>query len=85
MGILTWIIFGALAGWLTSLFTGTRKRRGCIGNIILGIVGAFVGGMLMEFLTGSEMNFGFDLRSFVVAMIGAILVLVLFGGMKKRR
>jgi len=83
MGILSWIIMGALAGWIAGLITQTKDRRGCIGNIILGVVGAFVGGLLMQFLTGEGFGFGFDLASLVVAVLGAIVVLTLVGAARK--
>jgi hypothetical protein len=44
LGWLSWIIFGALAGWVASLITGNRSQTGCLTNIIVGIVGAFLGG-----------------------------------------
>jgi uncharacterized membrane protein YeaQ/YmgE (transglycosylase-associated protein family) len=84
MGPLSWIVFGALAGWLASIVTGSKDQRGCIGNIVLGIVGAFVGGVLMKFLTGEEFSFGFSLSSFVVAIIGALIVLSLVGAAKRK-
>ena len=76
MGILTWIIFGAIAGWIASLITG-KKKNGCIVNIIVGIVGAFIGGMLVRFFTGDIFTFGFNLYSFGVAIVGAVVLLVL--------
>jgi uncharacterized membrane protein YeaQ/YmgE (transglycosylase-associated protein family) len=84
MGILSWLIFGALAGWVAGLITKTNHRRGCIGNIILGIVGAFVGGALMTFLTGQQFMAGFNLGSFVVAVIGAIVLLAIVNAARKR-
>ncbi len=76
MGILSWIIFGAIAGWIASLLTG-KKKNGCMINIIVGVVGAIIGGMLMRFFTGSIFTFGFNLYSFGVAIIGAVVLLVL--------
>lgn len=72
-----WIIFGAIAGWIASLIAGTNDRQGCLLNIIVGVVGAFIGGALMQGLTGQPFNFGFDLRSFVVAVVGAVILLAL--------
>ena len=48
MGIILWIIFGALVGWLASLVMGTDAKQGALGNILLGILGAFLGGLLMN-------------------------------------
>ena len=83
MGILAWIIFGALAGWAASLVIGA-KDRGCLTNIIIGIVGALIGGFLMQFITGVNFDFAFNLRSFAVAVLGAVILLALTGAARKR-
>jgi uncharacterized membrane protein YeaQ/YmgE (transglycosylase-associated protein family) len=75
MGFIAWIVFGALAGWVASLFAGTSDRQGCITNIAVGIVGAFLGGFLYGLLTGDEFDMGFDPGSFIVAVLGALLFL----------
>jgi uncharacterized membrane protein YeaQ/YmgE (transglycosylase-associated protein family) len=77
MGLIAWIIFGALAGWVASLIAGTNERQGCLLNIIVGVVGAFLGGIIMQLLTGREFNFDFDLGSFLVAVVGAVVLLAL--------
>lgn len=77
MGLISWVIFGALAGWLASIVMGTDKRQGCILNVVVGVVGAFVGGMLMEIIFGSPGVTGFNLRSFLVAVVGAVVFLAL--------
>lgn len=78
MGIITWIIFGALAGWLASIITGRNRQMGCIANIVVGIVGAIIGGFLMSFVGGSGVT-GFNLYSFFVAVVGAVVLLVVVG------
>ncbi|MCA9933386.1 MAG: GlsB/YeaQ/YmgE family stress response membrane protein [Ardenticatenaceae bacterium] len=83
MGILSWIIFGALAGWFASLIVGTRGRQGCLFNIIIGVVGAFLGGIIMEFVTGNSISMAFNMRSFVVAVLGAVILLVITGAARK--
>ena len=74
MGPISWIIFGALAGWVASLLAGTNERQGCIGNIVVGIVGAFVGGILFS-LVGGDVEWGWNVGSFVVAVLGAVVLL----------
>ncbi|MCB0167709.1 MAG: GlsB/YeaQ/YmgE family stress response membrane protein [Anaerolineae bacterium] len=76
MSILVWIIFGALAGWVAHLLTG--RGGGLITNIIVGIVGAFIGGFLMNIVGGGGVT-GFNLYSFIVAVLGAVVLLVVLG------
>lgn len=77
MGWLAWVIFGALAGWVASMIAGTNRRQGLITDIIVGIVGALIGGFLVTFMTGRPVDMGFNVVSFIVAVIGAIVLLVL--------
>ena len=79
MGLIAWIVFGALAGWVANKVTDTDQRRGCLVNVIVGVVGALIGGIIMMFVTGRPFHFGFDLPSFVVAVLGAIVLLVVVG------
>ncbi len=80
MGILVWIIFGAIAGWLAHIITG--RGGGLIANIIIGIIGAFIGGFLMSFVGGSGVT-GFNLYSFFVAVLGAVVLLVVLSFIKR--
>ena len=75
MGWLAWIIFGALAGWVASMISGTSERQGCIIDIVVGVVGALVGGFLVQFLTGKPFDVGFNITSFIVAVVGAVVLL----------
>jgi uncharacterized membrane protein YeaQ/YmgE (transglycosylase-associated protein family) len=76
MGIIAWIVFGGLAGWVASMIAGTNERQGCLLNIIVGIVGAMIGGFLMSVLRGGEpFEVSFDLPSFLVAVVGAVILL----------
>ncbi len=84
MNIVSWIIFGALAGWVASLIAGNSRRQGCIMNIVVGVAGAFIGGFLIEFLTGWDPTFQFSVKSFVVAVVGAVLLLVVTGAARRR-
>ena len=88
MGLLSWIIFGALAGWAASVIAGTDRRQGWLTNIVVGIVGAFIGGLIVGFLTGDGFSFAFDIQSFGVAVFGALILLALTssrGGKRRRR
>lgn len=74
MAILLWIVFGALVGWIASIIMKTNEEQGAIGNIIVGIVGAFIGGGLSSLLGGPDVS-GFDLGSLIIATIGAVILL----------
>lgn len=73
MGILLWIIFGALVGWLASIIMKTDESQEALGNIILGVIGALVGGFLMNALGFAGVT-GFNLYSLIVAILGAVVV-----------
>ncbi len=74
MGIILWIIFGALVGWIASMIMGTDAEQGAILNIVVGIVGAVIGGWLMSITGGSDVT-GFNLYSFLVAIVGACVLI----------
>jgi len=78
MNILVWIIFGALAGWIASIITGKNRKMGAIANIVVGIIGAFLGGAIMNFF-GYEGVTGFDFWSLLVAIGGAVVLIVIVG------
>lgn len=84
MSIIGWIVFGALAGWVASMIAGTNERQGCLMNIIIGIVGSFIGGVIVWALTGANMAFGWDWRSFLVAVVGAVVLLFITGAARRR-
>ena len=79
MGLISWIIFGALAGWVASMVMGTNERQGCLMNIVVGVVGALLGGLVVELVTGRGFDFAFNLRSFAVAVLGAVGLLAIAG------
>ncbi|KPV52271.1 hypothetical protein SE17_16465 [Kouleothrix aurantiaca] len=85
MGIIAWLVFGALAGWVASMIAGTNERQGCLLNIIVGIVGAFIGGFLYSLVTGRDFVAGFDITSFIVAVVGAVILLFVLTGVRRRR
>ena len=83
MGIVAWIVVGAIAGFITNMIMGGGE--GLIGTILLGIVGAVVGG----WLAGSVLHLadvtGINIESIVVAVIGAVIVVALYRMFTRRR
>jgi uncharacterized membrane protein YeaQ/YmgE (transglycosylase-associated protein family) len=76
MGILSWIVLGLVAGWLAGQFM-KGGGYGLIGDIVLGIVGAIIGGFLTGLVLGRDMISGFNIESVVVAFIGAIILIAI--------
>lgn len=76
MGILSWIILGGLAGWIASMFAKTNESMGIFANIIVGIVGALLGGFIFG-LFGSDGVSGFNLYSLFVAIVGSFVLLTI--------
>jgi uncharacterized membrane protein YeaQ/YmgE (transglycosylase-associated protein family) len=77
MGIILYIIFGALVGWIASMIMGRNAEQGAIGNIIVGILGAFLGSWLVQAFGGQGVT-GFNIASFLVALLGAVILLFVF-------
>ena len=79
MDFILWIIFGALAGWIASMIVGNNATQGWLGNIIVGILGALVGGWLIGIVVpGMAPSEGFNLGSLLVAIVGAVIVLYVY-------
>jgi uncharacterized membrane protein YeaQ/YmgE (transglycosylase-associated protein family) len=76
MGILTWIVLGLVAGWLAGQFM-KGGGYGLIGDIVLGIVGAIIGGFLTGVVLGRDMISGFNIESVIVAFIGAVILIAI--------
>jgi uncharacterized membrane protein YeaQ/YmgE (transglycosylase-associated protein family) len=76
MNIILWIIFGAIAGWIASMIMGKDAQMGALANIVVGIVGALLGGFLMNAF-GAQGVTGFNLTSMIVAILGSVVLLFL--------
>lgn len=74
MGVIAWIILGLLAGWIASMIMGTNERQNMAADIILGVLGALVGGFLVNIGGGLGIT-GFNLYSLMVAVLGAVLLI----------
>lgn len=82
MNILLWLLLGALAGWLAGLFM--KSDHSTVEDIILGIVGSFVGGFIMNFF-GQPGVTGFNIYSVFVATVGAATLILLVRFFRNRR
>jgi uncharacterized membrane protein YeaQ/YmgE (transglycosylase-associated protein family) len=82
MSILAWIILGGLAGWIASLIMGTNEQQGCLMNVVVGVVGAVIGGALFSALGGTGVT-GFNLPSLIVATVGAVVLLWIVRAVRK--
>lgn len=77
MNIILWVVFGAIAGWITSKIMHTDASQGFIADVVVGIVGAFIGGMIMSFF-GQPGVTGFNLYSLIVAILGAVVAVAVY-------
>jgi uncharacterized membrane protein YeaQ/YmgE (transglycosylase-associated protein family) len=85
MGIISWIVVGAIAGWLAGYLVKGDESLGVIGKIVLGIVGALVGGFLAGLLTGGgDYITGINITTIVVAVIGAVIAIVVWNAVLGR-
>jgi len=75
LGIVSWILFGAIAGWLASKIAGTDDRMGCVTNIAVGVVGSAIGGFIGAQLFDASIT-GWNLESFGLAIGGSVILLV---------
>ncbi len=84
MGILTWIIFGLIAGAIAKFLMPGRDPGGFIVTILIGIVGAVIGGFIGSQLFGVDVS-GFNFQSLIIAVLGAILLLIIYRMVVARR
>jgi uncharacterized membrane protein YeaQ/YmgE (transglycosylase-associated protein family) len=85
MGIIAWLVVGGIAGWLASLVMKTNREQGLIMDIIVGIIGAVIGGFLLSLVVpGTDVN-GINLTSILVAFIGAVVLLAILRAVSGRR
>ena len=85
MGIVSWILFGLLAGAVARLLTPGRHPVGCFGTIAVGIVGALIGGLVGEVVLEQEVRFRFDLGPFLLSVAGAVVLLLALQALGGRR
>jgi uncharacterized membrane protein YeaQ/YmgE (transglycosylase-associated protein family) len=84
-GIIMWVIVGALAGWIGSKVMGTDSQQGGLANVIIGVIGAVIGGFVTRaFFGDSSSNNGF-IASLLVATLGAVILIGLYKALTGRR
>jgi uncharacterized membrane protein YeaQ/YmgE (transglycosylase-associated protein family) len=87
MSFILWIIVGGVLGWLASIVMKTNDQQGIILNVVVGIVGAFLGGLLLAplFGTGTINRGDFSIGSLLVSFVGAIILLAIVNFFRRRR
>jgi uncharacterized membrane protein YeaQ/YmgE (transglycosylase-associated protein family) len=80
MSLIGWVVLGGIAGWLASIVMKKNNQMGCVTNIIVGIVGAVIGGWLL----GSDLT-GFNIPSLLTAVVGAVILLAILNFFTGRR
>jgi uncharacterized membrane protein YeaQ/YmgE (transglycosylase-associated protein family) len=87
MSFIVWLIVGGLLGWVASMIMGTNDRQGLLLNIVVGIVGAFLGGLLLAplFGTGTINQGDLSVSSLLVSLLGAVVLLFIVGLFRGRR
>lgn len=82
MNIILWIVIGGIAGWLASIIMRTDAEMGVGANIVVGILGALIGGWVVTLFGGPTVT-GFNLTSFLVAILGSVLLLAIVKGFRR--
>ena len=83
MGIIAWLILGALSGWIASIIMGKNASMGAIPNIVTGIIGAFIGRVVFNFF-GAQKVTGLNIHSALVSIVGACILLWILSAISKK-
>ena len=84
MGVFGWILFGLLAGAVARAVTPGRHSIGCVGTLAVGVIGALLGGLLGEAVFEDEIELGWDLKPFLLAVAGAVVLLLALNALRRR-
>jgi uncharacterized membrane protein YeaQ/YmgE (transglycosylase-associated protein family) len=86
MNIILWLVVGGLVGWIASMIMRTDAQQGILLNIVVGVVGAFLGGLLLApvFGTGTINDNNFSVGSLLVSLAGAVILLAIVNLVRRR-
>jgi uncharacterized membrane protein YeaQ/YmgE (transglycosylase-associated protein family) len=85
VNIISWVLFGLVAGAVARLVVRGRQEIGCLATIAVGIVGALIGGLVGEVVLGREVRFRWDLGPFLLAVAGSVILLLALEALSGRR
>jgi uncharacterized membrane protein YeaQ/YmgE (transglycosylase-associated protein family) len=83
MGFIIWIIVGALAGWIASMIMKTDAQMGALANIVVGIIGAFIGGWVVSLFGIDVMDGTFRIESILTAVLGSVVLLAILKAVRR--
>ena len=79
INVLLWILFGALAGWIASIVIGVNYKQSAYSNVMIGVLGALLGGFFIKYLGGSSVQ-TLNISSLIIAIVGSVGLLALVSG-----
>jgi uncharacterized membrane protein YeaQ/YmgE (transglycosylase-associated protein family) len=85
VGIVSWVLFGLLAGLVARAVTPGRHAIGCLPTLAVGLVGALLGGLIGDVVLGHKVHFGWDLGPFLLSVLGAVVLLLALEALAGRR
>jgi uncharacterized membrane protein YeaQ/YmgE (transglycosylase-associated protein family) len=85
VGIVSWVVFGLLAGLVARAVTPGRQKIGCLPTLAVGLIGALLGGLIGNVVLGHKVHFGWDLGPFLLAVLGAVVLLLALEALAGRR
>ena len=85
MNPVSWIIFGALTGWIAGRLYGDDRPEGCVTNIVIGIAGALIGGAGYHLVTGRDWTTGWDWESLILAVVGSLVLIFVLRRIQRNR
>jgi uncharacterized membrane protein YeaQ/YmgE (transglycosylase-associated protein family) len=85
VNVISWVLFGLVAGAVARLVVRGRQEIGCLATIAVGIIGALIGGLVGEVVLGREVRFRWDLGPFLLAVAGSVILLLALEALSGRR